>query len=444
MRIVIIGAGAAGLAAATRARRVSPTAQIIVLEATSEFSRGTCSLPYLLSGEIPHSGWLQGISRETLESRQIDLHLETPALEINPSKRQVQAPGGPFAYDKLVVATGSRARSASAFGLQSEPSNVWRLRTLADVEKIERGFRQWARPRVAVIGGGYVAVEATEALLTRGAQVTLFHRGSQLMRLHPRLSQLAVDILQGRGARVALSSEVREVVPDTGTLEHQNSQTGSAETFDAFLLAHGIEPSVQLLQAAGAKTSESGTVEINSRGETSLSNVYACGDSVCVPNPEGGRHRWFPLATTAARAGRVCGENAAGGSLRLGSNLGALALRLFDQEVGLVGHPDDWASSEPLEFEWGQPGHPFARRGTGRGVLYWEPRRGRVRGLQAIGPQASALVDLVSLGIEHELTLQQIQDLDFSYNPPLSGLWHPLYLASRTLEHSTGSNRLAL
>jgi NADPH-dependent 2,4-dienoyl-CoA reductase/sulfur reductase-like enzyme len=434
MRIVVIGAGAAGLAAATRAKRVKPDAEVVVFEATGEFSRGTCSLPYFLSRELDHPKFLQGATEADLREKGIDLRLHTKALRILPHQRTLHTEAERVQYDKLVVSTGSRSRS-SGLNLCHNDSRVWRLRTVADVLKIKEQLQFHKYQTVGVIGGGYVGIEFAEALHNLGLKTTLFHRQPELMRLRPEISEEVTQLLQRRGVTVFLNHDVKEASVNSSRAEVCAMDRTTGQTtrhhFDALALAVGIEPETHLLSDAGARLGTTGAVIVNSRGETSLSNVFACGDGVEIPNSEGGPGRWVPLATTAARLGRVCGENAANGGKRLGSHLGALCVRLFDRQLGVLGQPRDWTHSEHICFQWGQPDHPFPRRREGCGVVFSDRRTGRIQGLQALGPEAGHLVDLVSLAADRGLTLEDLQDQDFCYTPPLSGLWSPLYLAAR-------------
>jgi NADPH-dependent 2,4-dienoyl-CoA reductase/sulfur reductase-like enzyme len=339
-----------------------------------------------------------------------------------------------FHYDKLIVGTGSRAKSTERLGLDPKEPRVWQLRTVEDVRKIHRELETFSVRRVAVIGGGYVGLEAAEALCRRGLQVTIFHQNSTLVRLDDHLNCRLLRILSKEGVEVCLDSKVERVELASGLLTSTSPDGPAQARFDAFLTSCGIEPEADLLIEAGARTGQSGAVMVSARGETGLNGVYACGDGVEVPNSRGGPGHWIPLATTAARLGRICGENAAGGSRRLGTTLAALAVRVFGLELGLVGLPQDWEACRKVRFEWGEPEHPFPRRRQGRGVLYVDRQRETLKGIQVLCPEASKLVDLAGLCVEQELTLSDLQDLDYCYNPPLSSLWHPFYLASRVGE----------
>lgn len=444
MNIAVVGAGAAGLAAATRAKRINPQARVVVFEAGREFSRATCSLPYYLSGEIGDFNQLQGVSQAQLAEQGIELHLETPALKIDPTGRKLETAAETLRYDKLIASTGSRRKGYSHLGICMSQPRVWDIRTIADVKKIQLDLSTGTIRKVAIVGGGYVGLEMVEALTKRGLEVTLFHRQDNLMKLDSRISNLIVEELRDHGVQVHCGCEVLEisVSPNGGRLTFRAGNQNQTSQFDAFGVCTGIEPETKLLSAAGARCGESGAVLVSERGETSLSNIYACGDGVEIPSVTGGPGRWIPLATTAARLGRVCGENAAGGSRRLGHQAGALAVRFFQSQLGVVGQPNDWEFCECLEFQWGSERSPFSLRRPGAGVLLVDPRTERIRGLQAVGPTASNLVDLVSLGMDREMTLSQFQEQDFCYNPPLTGMWHPLYLAARSAEKRVMQNSI--
>lgn len=444
-RILVIGAGAAGLAAATRAKRVHPEAIVTVFESGREFSRGTCSLPYYLSGEIDDGRSLQGVSAEYLADLGVELSLETPVLEIQPHQRRLVTAGPTLLYDKLIVATGSRQRRATFIDLDPSLPGLWKLKTMADAEKIQTDIRSRRPHTVAVVGGGYVGLEVAEALSKRGLRVTVLQRGSTLARLHPRIDQAVAGSFREVGVEIRCSTEVERITAERDSFFITTGDSGGhrrTERFDAVLLSHGIEPDSRLLSQAGARLGPAGGAVVTARGETSLSSVYACGDGVELPNAWGGPTRWVPLATAAARLGRVCGENAVGGSLRIGSSQGALAVRLFDRQLGTLGRPGDWDDCTEVTFHWGSDSSPFPRRRGGVGVLYLDRRSDKIRGLQAFGAEASQLVDVVSLACEQGMTLEELSLLDFAYTPPLSSLWHPLYLAHRTREKLSRGTRV--
>lgn len=445
-RILVIGAGAAGLAAATRAKRSNPQNTVTVLEATQEFSRGTCSLPYYLSGEITDLTSLQGVSQSYLNELGIDLKLGHCVSSIDPMKRIVHCGREGFDYDSLIVSTGSIARPVTQEVANTHHPRLWQLRTIADAERIRRQLSLLSQRNVAVVGGGYLGIELAESLTLQGCRVTLFHRQATLANLSEFCHRPLLQLLHSKGIQVRLKSDVLSVDLESPgeTIRFRSDGLVQTAPYQAVCLATGIHPEASLLSAAGAKLGKLGGVLVNPRGETSLREIYACGDGVelIVGNPIFGDSRYIPLATVAAKMGRVCGENASGGHQELTALVGTLSVRVFDHQLGLVGQPQDWRGCESLEINWGPETHAFARRRSGRAVLFTKTGSGRLKGGHFFGPEIEGLVNLVSLAIQQKMTLSDFQDSDFSYTPPLSSLWHPLQIAARvktkTLQHPIG------
>ena len=120
-----------------------------------------------MSGELRDERHLWGTDRSRLSEQGIELKLETRATRLRPTQRILETTRDSFHYDKLIVGTGSRAKSTERLGLDPKEPRVWQLRTVEDVRKIHRELETFSVRRVAVIGGGYVGLEAAEALCCR-------------------------------------------------------------------------------------------------------------------------------------------------------------------------------------------------------------------------------------------------------------------------------------
>ncbi len=425
------------MAAATRARRRCRHSRIQILEASTEVAVGICGLPFWLSGEVPCWSDLLAARRQDLEREgNLEIHTCCRAIAIDPRKKwvEVQQARGyrRFEFDRLLVAVGGRPRRAGLAGAQAP--NVFVLGGLDDARNLEQRLRQQPPRRVVVVGGGYLGVEMAEAFFRRGAQVTLLERRPTLMGLAPPLGRALADSLTPH----------LELVCDQEVIGLQSLQPGSragdpvgcartrdGHTYegDLFLVATGVEPGSELLLEAGARAGERGGVLVDQRGETSLSGVFAAGDCVELRGHHGRGTRYVPLATTAARLGRVVGDNLVGGGSRYHGTLGTLAVKVFGREVARTGHQDGaYVDVETSDRSSYLPGsQPLLLR------LFYDPANQRVLGAQAVGPGASHWINLVAAGVEAEWTWMKLEELDCSYTPPLAPLWHPLYLASRNL-----------
>lgn len=441
-KILVIGGGTAGMAAATRARRIDPSSSITVLEASQEFSRGSCSLPYYVGHEIVDSKYLIGTSIEHLKSLDISLKLDTQVRKIDSRKRELITNGRSYSYDRLIVSSGSCLKAVPIASSVLNHPRLWTLRTIADAQRIKDLLGRKPEQRVGIIGGGYLGLEMAEVLTNSGCKVSIFHRGQTLMRLDPTCHSLIATELSLHGISIHTECEVSLVEPreQNAVVEYKSQGRRQTIAFDALLLTPGIRPKSELLAEAGARLGPWGAVIVDRRGYTSLDGILAAGDAIEQPGNHSGSSRYVPLASSAARLGRVCGENAAGGSSLYSPSTACISARIFGLQASTVGHPDDWENAVPYRVSFGSESPAFRRRGRGQAVFLVDPRTERLLGAQFVAPEASALADLASLALRQELMIRELEDLDFSYTPPLSSLWHPFYLAARSYHHTKTEN----
>lgn len=423
------------MAAATRARRRDSQARIQVLEASEEVSVGICGLPFWLAGEVATWRDLVVASRERLESDlKLEVHTRTRVTAIDARRKTVTAAHSrgdrKFEYDRLLVALGGVPRSGGLPGFTAP--NVFTLGGLEDALKLQERLSLHPPRRAVVVGGGYLGIEMAEALVKRGAGVTVLEAGHSLMGLAASLNVALLERLE-RHVEVQCGAEVtalRGPGRAGDPVAEAVTRDGRAFAGDLFLVALGVEPNSALLRQAGARASAQGAITVDQRGQTSLSDVFAAGDCVQVQDRVDLRPRYIPLATTAARMGRVVGDNLGGRGARFGGALGTLAVKAFDQEIAHTGH----AEGAFTEVETSDRSSYYPGVGSLRLRLFYDSRSGRVQGAQGLGPGAAHWINLVATAIEAEWTLQKLEELDCAYTPPLSPLWNPLYLASRRRE----------
>jgi nitrite reductase (NADH) large subunit len=198
MRYVIIGASAAGLAAAETLRHRAPQSAITLIsdEPHPPYSRPL--LTYLLSGEVkPEQVWLRG--REYFREWGFEGLLGEKVVQVEPQDREVRlASGQVLAYDRLLIASGARPRRP---GLPGEDlAGVFTLRTLADWQRLEVGLPE--NGTVAVVGAGAVGLKAAEALSRRGKRVLLLE--AELQALPRMLDSTAAGLLHQALGRLGL------------------------------------------------------------------------------------------------------------------------------------------------------------------------------------------------------------------------------------------------
>lgn len=433
MRLVVIGGVAAGLSAAARARRIDRSLEIVVLERGEHISYGACSFPYFVEGRLARFDQLVVYTANYFErERNIRVRTGVDVTAISHPKREVRTAGGErIHYDKLVIATGARQRRK---GLQIEPgAPVFTINTPAETialrEHLDRNSRRGAP--AAVIGGGYIGLEAVEMLRARGFQVTLYHAGANLLKGdNQRLTELLVKHLERFHVEVRLRERV-------DCIEKNRVKDRPCELV---IVATGLTPNVEIAAEAGVQLGRSGAIAVSEHMETNLHGVYAAGDCAETFHLVTGRPAWVPLGTTANKMGRVAGACAAGARERFPGIVGTAIVRVCGLAVaitGLSGAQAAAAGFEPVavHIEGYEKAKYFRGRKTGI-ELVADRRTGRLLGGAVTGEDGAAgRINVIATALAKGMTVDEFKDLDLAYAPPYAVVWDPLLIAAQQLLH---------
>jgi len=428
MQLVVIGGVAAGMSAAARARRLDPNLQIIVLERGTQVSWAACGLPFYLSGRV---GKLEDLILHTPEyfERERNIRVRTGAevTAIQPARRQVVLRGGErLSYDRLVIAIGARpGRSIPGADLP----HVFTLHCLEDGRRI-REFIEQRRPRcAAVIGGGYIGLEAADALAERGLPVTLFEAGPDVLGRQDReLTTRISRHLASHGVELRLNTPVGEIRPEAV----------AGVSAELVILALGVQPNVELALEAGVELGPTGAIRVNERMETNLAGVYAAGDCAETTHLVTGSPVYLPLGTTANKMGRVAGANAAGGREKFAGVVGTMIIALRGLAVGVTGLSLAQARKEGFDPVAARIEAPDRSRYLGSRPttveLVADRRSGRLLGGSVMGERGVAgRINVIAAALTAGLPLEQFAQLDLAYTPPLAPVWDPLLAAAQQL-----------
>ncbi len=302
--ILIIGASAAGVSAAREARKTNPDAQVVLVTEESHLPYHRPILTRRLadkSAELVRAFLLNPES--FYRDERIELVLSERIVSLDTAGRTARgASGRVFPFDRLILATGSRPIVPSAGA--SDRDNVFAVRTLDDARAAHRSLLS-AR-RVVVIGGGLLGLEAADAVLKMGAEATVVEAADRLLSLQLDRDGSAVveTIVRESGCRIVLGNPVKTIDGSGNHAGEAILASGETIPVDAVLFSVGVRPDTSLAVESGIAFRRG--ITVNSRMETSLPGVYACGDAA-----EGSR--WYGLWTPAVRQGAVAGRNAAGG-----------------------------------------------------------------------------------------------------------------------------------
>lgn len=182
MRVIIIGAVAAGTSAATEIRRNHKDWEIIVYEKDTYISYVGCGMPFYISDEADSFVGLVPRGPEAFKEKDIDIFIQHEVLSIDPGTRtltvQDLATDRRFeqSYDKLIIATGATARKPEIKGV--DQSNVFILRNINHMIEIDAFIENQKPKKAAVIGGGFIGMEMVEAFRKLGMEVHLIARSS--------------------------------------------------------------------------------------------------------------------------------------------------------------------------------------------------------------------------------------------------------------------------
>ena len=422
MALVVIGGVAAGLSAAARARRIAPDLEIIVLEKGPVISYGACGLPYFVEGRIRQANDLIVYTPEYFrKERNIDVRTGARVVSVSHPRREVTLESGArVRYDHLVITTGARCDSC---GLASLPPHVFTLHTLDDATRL-RAFIREKQPRHAVVvGAGYIGLEAADALRRNGLRVTVLERSQNLL--------LRDDAWW--------TSLVRKQLTDYG-VDLRCGVDGRAFDYpaDVVVLSAGFKPNVELAGEAGVEIGRTGAIRTDDHMETNLRGVFAAGDCAEVGHLVTGRPTWIPLGTTANKAGRVAGANAAGGRERFAGIVGTSIVRVFDWAFATTGLSAREARAEgfsPVAVQIEAKSRPGYFGGTKTYVeLVADRATGKLLGGSVIGDDGAAgRINVVATALQTGMRVDQFEQLDLAYSPPYATVWDPLLIAAQQL-----------
>jgi NADPH-dependent 2,4-dienoyl-CoA reductase/sulfur reductase-like enzyme len=314
---------------------------------------------------------------------------------------------------------------------------VYGLSVLEDGIELRRAVDAGPR-RAVIVGGGYIGLEAAEALVNRGVPTALVEAAPQVMsRIDPDMGELVSQAVRDIGVELHLEEKVEAIEG----AERVRAVRTAARTLDADLVVLGLgtKPAVGLAESSGIQLGESGAIAVNPRMQTAHDGVWAAGDCVEARHLVSGKPVSYHLGTIANKQGRVCGINIGGGYATFPGVLGTAVSKICDVEVARTGLSE--AELDQLGLEWEQTAvDSTTRAGYFPGAapirtkVVAERRSGRLLGAQIVGKEGAAKrIDVFATAIWNGMTAQDMVNLDLSYAPPFAPVWDPVLIAVRKL-----------
>ena len=446
-RIVIIGGVAGGMSAATRLRRLDPTASIIVIERSGYVSYANCGLPYFVGGVISERQDLLLQTPESLHNRfRLDVRILSEVTGIDrlaknlTVKNLVDGHSYDLPYDYLVLSPGAYPIVPPLPGIE----RALTLRTIEDVTKMANAVN--ANPSHAVvIGGGFIGVETAENLVHRGISTTLIEAMDQVLApLDPEMAQPVADELRNHGIDVRLGSGL-SAVTETG-VELANGDRVDA---DLIILAIGVKPDTTLAKAADVAVGPRGGIVVDGFNRTSDPSIYAIGDAAEKSDALDGEAVLVPLANIANRQGRVVADHIMERNVREVPTIGTAIVKVFDLVVATTGWNEKRLKSAGRSFVV-LHSHPGSHAGYYPGAesmmlkLLIDADSGQILGAQGVGREGvDKRIDVIATAMRAGITAPELADLELAYAPPFGSAKDPVnmlgYMADNILSGLTAS-----
>ncbi len=429
LRLVIVGGVAAGASAAARARRLSESAQIVLVERGPDVSFANCGLPYFIGGEIADRSALAVQTPQTLKAMlNLDVRTGTEAVAIDRAAKRIQlrtlATGSEewLPYDKLVLAPGASPLRPPLPGI--DDPRIHTLRSLQDMDRIKAAAA--AARKIVVIGAGFIGLEMVEQFVHLGKEVELVELLDQLLPpLDKPMTLLMEDELRRHGVQLHLGDAIAGFAPRDGTLSCQ-LKSGRALAADLVVLAIGVRPETGLATAAGLDLGPRGHIRTNLFLQTSDPDIYAAGDAAEVRDLVTGEPAAVPLGGPANRQGRAIANHIfrPAETKPLPGALGTSIVRAFGVAAGLTGWSEKRLRAAGRTYctvTVNDNHHAGYYPGAQLLLLklLWDPADGSLLGAQATGlAGVDKRLDVLATAIAGGLTIDDLAELELAYAPP--------------------------
>jgi NADPH-dependent 2,4-dienoyl-CoA reductase/sulfur reductase-like enzyme/rhodanese-related sulfurtransferase len=437
-KIVIIGGVAGGATAAARIRRISESAEILLIERGSYVSYANCGLPYFISRDIQKRSQLLLQTPEGFFSRyRIEVLVQTEATELDIKNKSIKIKNSDgeksINYDKLILAQGGNPIFPDMPGANSD--HVFKLWTIPDMDKIHKYIDTQKPKNAIVVGGGFIGLEMAEAFHARNLHTTVVEFSPQVMTtMDKEFGYLIQEKLQEHGIVVHTGVGVKSILSESKEVELTDGRKLPA---DLVLFSVGVRPELTLAKSSGLEVGSSGGLVVNEFLQTSDPDIYAAGDMLEILNKVSNKKVRIPLAGPANRQGRIAATNLMmGNQTKYRGAIGTSAVKIMDATAASTGLTEK--ASLDAGFETGvaivhkdhhASYYPGAQQLTLK--LVYDKSNSRILGGQAFGKQGvEKRIDVIAVAVHARLTVEDLTELDLSYAPPFSSANDPVNMVS--------------
>lgn len=434
--VLVIGGGAAGMAAASKAKRTNHELDILVVEASKFVSYAPCGIPYYVEGLVKdHMDLIHYPAEFFIKKRGINVMTETRVIDIDLEGKtaiiQNAEVSKEIEFSKLIIATGAKPIIPPIEGVELE--GIHTIHHIEDGIKLRKTIEKASK--IAIVGAGYIGLELTEALIERKKKVILLEMLPHVLpNIDSDMAEIIERKLMERGVDLHLNEKViafegNDRINKVITIKNQYD-------VDLVILSVGVKPNVDLFKNSKLKFGVKNAIKVNKKMETNLKDIYAAGDVAETKHLVTKKPTWIPLAQTANKMGRVAGANVAGGNMIFPGVVGTAFTKVFDLNIARTGLSEHEAReagfdvrSVKIEAKTKANYYPGAK--TIYVKLIFDAETRRLLGGQIIGGEDTAgRVNVLATALYTNLTVDDIFYIDLGYAPPFAPVWDPLVIAS--------------
>lgn len=439
MKVIIIGGIAAGMSAAAKFKRLSPNDDVVVYEKGDIVSFGACGLPYYVGGFFDDSNEMIARTPEAFREAGVEIHTKHEVTNVDFFNKKVTVKNLNTnevleeSYDKLMIASGARAIIPPIKNIDLE--NVVTLKSMDDGNKLRELMSKEENKKIAIIGAGFIGLEAAEAAKHRGKEVTVIQLQDRVLQevFDKDITDLLEEELRENGVNLLLSETVTELIGD-GKVSKVKTNKREIEA-DIVILATGVKPNTDFLNCDEIKMIRNGAIVVDKYGRTSVEDVYAAGDCATINSLITDREIYVPLATGANKLGRIVGENLAGQNNSFQGSMASSCIKVMDMEAARTGLSEKEVLNLGFNYktkfitDMNQTSYYPGRERIYVKLIYDAHTRVILGGQVAGYKDAVQRCNVLAACIYAKMTTEQLGMLDLCYAPPFSRTWDVLNVA---------------
>ncbi len=447
MKVIIIGAVAAGTSAATEIRRHDKKTEIIIYEKERYISYSGCGMPYYIGNITTHFEDI--VPRDAnffKQKHNVNIQIMHEVLSIDSNTKTITVKsllsGQIFqdSYDKLILATGAATEKSSFPG--GKKKHVFQLRNVNDMKSIKTFLSINTPKTAAIIGSGAIGLEMAENFTRLGIKTKLIARSPMGKGMPEEFGARIKNHMIEKGVSIIAPAKIKEI-SDRGVV----LEDGTLHPAEIVLMATGVKPATELAASAGIRIGQTGAIQINPYMQTSNPDIFACGDCAEYFHRMSGRPTYKPLGSTANKTGIIAGNRIVGGSDQFLGVLGTNIVKVFDLTIAQTGLSVSEAQAEgfdPVVSLDQKPNKPEFMGGEMM-MIYAiaDKNSGRLLGCQMIGGEGvDRRIDVFAALLTKEGTYEDLITADLAYAPPYSTPKDPLFFTGIKLRQAMIGNAI--